>query len=340
MHGLTIIKCHMRECGILMHISSLPYRYGCGNLGAQARHFADFLNASGVKVWQMLPIHPTGFGNSPYQSLSLFAGNPYFIDPVAHLEQGLLKQSELEETSCGRVDYGMLFNTRIALLKTAYDRAGRPRFEEFVMQKSWPWDYALFMALKARYGFAGLGDWPRDIRAREAAAMSQIIPLIEDNAWFYVFLQKLFFEQWRGFKAYANNRGIKLLGDMSMYAALDSADVWSQPEIFQLDAQLEPSAVAGVPPLSGFAAALSPEQQAHITAYTGSEPCEGLMRAALGSVCRLCILPMQDVLSLGSSARMNTPASAEGNWSWQMDFDAATPELAAKLLKLKLFGRA
>lgn len=245
-----------RSSGILMHISSLPNRFGIGALGREAYVYVDFLVRAGQRYWQLLPMGPTGYGDSPYQLFSSFAGNPYFIDIGLLIEEGLLTEDEARPHFCpayaGGVDYGSLHARRFGLLRLAFER-GRYREEAaqaaFAKENAaWLADYALFMALKAHFGMASFTEWPADIRLREAGALDRYRDLLAEEAAFYAYTQYLFFHQWRSFRAYAQAQGIRLIGDLPIYVALDSADVWSRPDIFQLGEDRRPLWVSGVPP--------------------------------------------------------------------------------------------
>jgi 4-alpha-glucanotransferase len=244
-----------RMSGIVLHITSLPGPYGVGTMGAGARAFCDFLVKAGQRVWQILPLSPTGFGDSPYQSCSAKAGNPYLIDLDTLVEENLLTRAEvdsLEVTDCpDSVDYGLLYQTRLPLLRKAYERGkGDPGAEKFYKaQGKWLSDYALYMALKKSYGMAGLADWPdKEVVARKPAALKKARERLSDEINFHMYLQYIFFTQWKALKAYAAERGILIFGDLPIYVAEDSVEVWTMPELFQLKAPGKPSRVAGVPP--------------------------------------------------------------------------------------------
>lgn len=237
----------MRQSGVLLHISSLSSPYGIGTLGKEAYEFVDFLQSAGQRWWQMLPIGPTGYGDSPYQSLSAFAGNPYFIDLRILEQQGLLQKSEFDQIHWGAegaVDFGALFEYRLNVLRCAQDRFFKDPptdFDEFCrIHSDWLEPYAEFMTLKEKFG-GGREDWAPSFRRRETA------PPIESSD-FYKMLQYLFFEQWQALKSYAHQKGIYLLGDIPIYVASDSSDVWDYPDGLQLDAEGRPVAVAGCPP--------------------------------------------------------------------------------------------
>ncbi len=251
----------MRKAGILMPIFSLPSPYGIGTLGADARAFADFLARSGQSCWQMLPVGPTGYGDSPYQSFSSFAGNPYFIDLDELAADGLLRPSEFGPLDWGddacAVDYGRLYAQRFAVLRVACGRllANRPSdFDAFCAQQTdWLEDYALFMALKTRCGGASWFVWPQPLRLREAGALAKARAELAAELDFWRAVQYLFFRQWSALKAYVNAKGVCIIGDLPIYVSADSADVWANPEQFQLDENGMPTEVAGCPP-DGFSA--------------------------------------------------------------------------------------
>lgn len=246
-----------RKSGILLPILSLPSRYGIGTLGREAYHFADFLREAGQTYWQLLPLGPTSYGDSPYQSFSTFAGNPYFIDLELLAEDGLLCPEELADLDQGSdpryVDYARLYAQRFPVLRRAFqrgfprDRAAVERFAE--ENRRWLPDYALFMAVKQHFGMVSWLEWPdEDIRLRRPAALARYRRELAEDINFYTYLQYLFFQQWEALRAYVHSRGLTLIGDLPIYVALDSADVWAEPTFFQLGEDLLPTEVAGVPP--------------------------------------------------------------------------------------------
>ena len=244
----------MRESGILMHITSLPGPYGIGTMGKNAYAFVDFLEAAGQSYWQILPLTPTGFGDSPYQSSSACAGNPYLIDLDRLVKEGLLKKKEIEATRWGtdpqRVDFGTMYIERNKVLKLAYSRfvpdAG---YEAFVAaNESWLADYGLFMALKEENGGKPWLDWPEELKCRDEKALSRKRTELADAIALQYFLQYKFDQQWNELRSYANQKGIRIIGDVPIYVPLDSADVWATPELFQLDEERRPKVVAGCPP--------------------------------------------------------------------------------------------
>ncbi|MDY4041192.1 MAG: 4-alpha-glucanotransferase [Collinsella sp.] len=251
----------MRRAGILMPVSSLPSPHGIGTLGAAARGFLDFMREAGQSVWQVLPIGPTGFGDSPYQSFSSFAGNPYLIDLDDLASEGLLAPEEYEGLPWGddplRVDYGALYRLRLPVLARAVARLRRERAAELAAfcerERGWLDDYALFMALKARFDGRPWGMWPDPYRLREPAALAGARAELAEEIALWQGVQFLFFHQWEALRAHAAAAGVEILGDLPIYAAGDSADTWAAPEAFQLDDDLRPTEVAGCPP-DGFSA--------------------------------------------------------------------------------------
>lgn len=246
----------VRGSGILLPISSLPSDYGIGTFGGQAFRFIDFLKDAGQKYWQVLPIGPTSYGDSPYQSFSAFAGNPYFIDLDILTEEGLLKPGEAGSFFWGdnedSVDYATLFQSRFAVLRTAFSRsrhADTAEYGQFCEENAyWLEDYCLYMALKFEFENKEWLLWPEDIRFRRPAAVRQYSEKLRAEMDFWKFCQFEFYRQWNRVKAYANQRGIRVIGDIPIYAALDSADVWANSALFQLDSRRRPTKVAGVPP--------------------------------------------------------------------------------------------
>lgn len=246
----------MRTSGVLMPISSIPSPYGIGTMGKQARKFVDFLVKGGQKYWQILPICPTSYGDSPYQSFSSFAGNPYFIDLEYLCKDKLLTKKECESFQWGSnpkyVDYGIMYESRYALLRKVYARFTKKEpqdFEKFCEnEKQWLDDYALFMALKDANGGQAWSNWDKSLRLREKKAMEEATEKYSEEIRFYKMLQYLFYQQWNALKTYANEAGIEIIGDVPIYVAGDSADVWANPDQFYLDKNLEPIEVAGCPP--------------------------------------------------------------------------------------------
>lgn len=487
----------MRKSGILLHITSLPSPGGIGTLGREAYAFADFLADAGQRLWQVLPTGPTGFGDSPYQPLSAFAGNPCLLDLGLLAEAGLLPATApgTADLQSDAVSYSELYAQRRSLLRAACARffAAPPSdFRDFCQKEAaWLDDYALFMALKEAHDGAAWQSWEASLRFREPAALRHAAQALQPELQFWRFVQYAFFRQWSALKAYANHRGIELIGDLPIYAAMDSADVWAAPEGFLLDEERRPAALAGCPPdafsedgqlwgnplfdweamrgdgyrwwkrrlsqasrlfdlvridhfrgfesywavpagaqtardgawqpgpglaffqetetargplrviaedlgfltdavrgllrdcgfpgmkvlqfafeggaknpylphnyekscvvytgthdndtTAGWLAGLSKETRARLEQYLGlsarAQPWD-LIRAAWASTADTAIVPMQDLLGLDGSARMNTPSTIGRNWHWRMAAGAASPELAAHLREITaLYGR-
>lgn len=250
----------MRASGVLLPIASLPSKYGIGSFSENAYKFIDQLKAGGQQYWQILPIGPTGFGDSPYQSFSTFAGNPYFIDLDQLIEDGLLTKRECEECDFGNdsrvINYEKVYLNRFPILRKAYKRSNctsNPEFNMFVKENDfWLEDYALYMAIKDSYKGLSWIEWDKDIRLRKKEAIVEYRTKLSDDVEFYKFIQYVFLKHWNKLKKYANKNGIKIIGDIPIYVAFDSADTWANPELFQFDDKLEPIAVSGCPP-DGFA---------------------------------------------------------------------------------------
>lgn len=246
----------MRTSGVLMPISSLPSPYGIGTMGKAARKFVDFLEKAGQKYWQILPICQTSYGDSPYQSFSSYAGNPYFIDLEYLCKDKLLTKKECESFDWGGsikyVDYGTMYVSRYALLKKAYARFVKKVPADYAAfrkkESAWLDEYALFMALKDANGGASWLEWSDDLKFRKSKAIEKARAEYAEEIEFWCMLQYLFFKQWRELKAYANDKNIEIIGDVPIYVALDSADVWANPKQFYLDKNLKPIEVAGCPP--------------------------------------------------------------------------------------------
>ena len=244
-----------------MHLSSLPAPYGIGTMGQCAKDFVDFLKKAGQSYWQILPVCPTSYGDSPYQSFSTFAGNPYFIDLDMLKDEGLLEISEYKdidwESVPYKVNYGALYENRYPLPKIAYHRFIKKEdkdFDTFCEEQSfWLNDYSVFMTIKGLNDGVSWIQWPEALKRREKEAMDAVIAENKEEIGFWKFLQYYFFKQWKELRAYANENGVSIIGDLPIYVALDSADVWANPQMFQLDENLEPTFVAGCPP-DGFSA--------------------------------------------------------------------------------------
>jgi 4-alpha-glucanotransferase len=240
-----------RTAGILLPIFSLPSAYGIGCFSKSAYDFVDWLKAAGQTYWQILPLGPTSYGDSPYQSFSTFAGNPYFISLEALIEEGVLTKEECEAADLGNekqdIAYQKLYENRYPLLRKAYERSRvteNRAYLRFVEENRW-WlsDYALFMAVKSRFDGAAWSGWAEDIRLRYGYAMDYYRRELYFEIEFHQYLQFKFFEQWYALKDYANRQGIRIIGDIPIYVAMDSADTWASPELFQLDATATASIV-------------------------------------------------------------------------------------------------
>ncbi len=245
-----------RSCGVLLPLFSLPSEHGIGTLGRAAYEFVDFLAGAGQSWWQILPVGPAGSGDSPYQSFSSFAGNAYFIDLDLLAEDGLLTEGEIAAASRGSdvqcVDYDALRKSRMPLLRLAAQRGlerGGGDFTGFCRSNAgWLSDFALYMALKEHFGGSAWYEWPEDIRLRRPEAVERCGLALRESTQIYAYVQYLFYRQWDALRAYAHGHGIGIIGDMPIYVALDSADVWAEPEFFLLDEKNVPVEVAGVPP--------------------------------------------------------------------------------------------
>ena len=244
----------MRKSGILMHITSLPGPYGIGSMGKRAYEFVDFLSGAGQSYWQILPLSPTGYGDSPYQSFSTFAGNHYLIELDLLIEEGLLQQEEVDAVCWsedeGRVDYGCLYENRRKILYLAYERfEADETFETFISSNAdWLEDYALFMTLKEKFHGKHWQRWSISLMLRFPEILASYREELAQSIRFHYFLQYKFFQQWKALRSYANQKGIRIIGDVPIYVPLDSADVWANPQLFQLDSVGRPKLVAGCPP--------------------------------------------------------------------------------------------
>ncbi|MDY3121065.1 4-alpha-glucanotransferase [Suipraeoptans intestinalis] len=251
----------MRTSGVLMPVSSLPSRYGIGCFSKEAYEFVDFLKESGQSRWQILPLGPTGYGDSPYQSFSTFAGNPYFIDLEQLIQEGLLDRKDCQEHDWGtqeeQIDYEKIYQGRFPLLKKAHAawRQNKPREWAAFLETEGYWvkDYALYMAVKEAFAGKSWSEWEEGIRVRRPEAVKAYEEKLADQVEFWGFTQFYFQKQWKKLKAYANQNGVSVIGDIPIYVALDSADTWANPKLFQLDEKNIPVKVAGCPP-DGFSA--------------------------------------------------------------------------------------
>ena len=249
-----------RSSGILFHPTSLPGKYGIGTLGKEAYAFIDFLKKSRQKLWQIFPLGPTGYGDSPYQSFSSFAGNPYLIDFDLLIEAHLLSEEDLRDVFFGDneeyIDYGAIYNQKYPLLRKAYENFKssdnhemRENLEHFTRENaSWLNDYSLYISLKNHFNGLPWNEWAHDIKNREHGAMEHYKNELADDIEYHNFIQFLFFKQWGDVKRYANENGIKIIGDIPIFVAADSSDAWANPEIFLFDEERKPVKVAGVPP--------------------------------------------------------------------------------------------
>ena len=437
----------MRSSGVLMHISSLPSPYGIGTMGKEARKFVDFLDKSGQKYWQILPICPTSYGDSPYQSFSSFAGNPYFIDLEILCREKLLKKAECESFPWGSnphyVDYGVMYNSRYALLKKAYVRFMKKQPEDFASfcekEAEWLEDYALFMALKDAHGGIAWFEWEKELKTREQKALSEAKETYADDILFYKMLQYLFFKQWWALKEYVNwgnplfrwdemkkdgyswwTKRIKAMSKLydivridhfrgfdSYYAIPGTDDTarngeWREGPGMDLFHALEkklgklniivedlgfltPSVLklvkdSGFPGMKVVQFAFDSREGSdylphnyptHCVVYTGTHDNDtilgwmntapkasvkfakeylnltkeegynwGMMRGAWASVGDLAIVPMQDIIGVGSEGRMNTPSTLGGNWEWRATADQIDNKLTKRLYKyMQMYGR-
>lgn len=244
-----------RESGILLGISSLPGKYGIGDFGKEAYDFVDFLEKSAQRYWQILPLGPTGYGDSPYQSFSAFAGNPYFIDLDELLKLGLLTKSDIYSAGFaenGRVDYSHLYKEKYRLLRLAFEKSKgslEGALAGFYEEHSW-WlrEFSVFMAIKDSQGGKGWSEWDEDLKHVDSPKVLEFEKRESEGISFWIFTQYFFLKQWLKLKSYANDKGIKIIGDLPIYVSEDSSDLWAYPEYFKLDEELKPITVAGVPP--------------------------------------------------------------------------------------------
>lgn len=248
----------VRSSGLLLHPTSLPSRFGIGDLGPAALQWIDVLVQAEQSWWQILPLGPTGYGDSPYQSFSAFAGNPLLISPEAMVNDGLLDEKEIEDiqVTAERADFGEALEIKTELVQRAWTRFHegdfsqlRSEFETFIeTEKDWLDDYVLFMAIREQQDSKSWQEWPDALRKRDESAISQARTQLEDNIGQHQFRQFLFYRQWNAVRTYANNKGIRLIGDIPIFISSDSADVWANPKLFLLDEDNRPTVVAGVPP--------------------------------------------------------------------------------------------
>jgi 4-alpha-glucanotransferase len=250
----------MRRAGFLLHPTSLPGRFGVGDLGPEAYRFVDWIALAGGSVWQVLPLCPTSFGNSPYGGAAVFAGNPLLVSPELLVEDGLLAPEAVRGAPRfrdGRVDYDAAIAWKEAVLRRAWEHVGRERtdvlaavdaFAAAPEQSFWLEDWALFSALKSRHGGAHWSEWPEPLRLRDAVALAEARGELAPELAFHRFAQFLFFGQWERLHAHARRAGVLVLGDLPIYVADDCVDVWASPELFQLDAERRPTVISGVPP--------------------------------------------------------------------------------------------
>ena len=244
-----------RSSGVLLHISSLPGEFGIGDFGSGAYNFVDFLYKSGQKNWQILPLGITSYGDSPYQSFSAFAGNPYFIDLNEFIGSGFISREEVKKFDFGedpsKVNYGLLYENKMLLLKQAYSNSKDLIIEDlegFVKENyGWIRDFALFMAIKESYGNISWLEWDRQYKIYNSKEVLDFEKKYKDEIYFWVFTQYYFWKQWKKLKEFANKKGIKIIGDLPIYVSTDSVDVWKDPHLFKLDKDFQPIAVAGVP---------------------------------------------------------------------------------------------
>ncbi|MGL5316628.1 MAG: 4-alpha-glucanotransferase, partial [Peptostreptococcaceae bacterium] len=237
-------------------ISSLPSKYGIGSFSKEAYEFIDILKETNQSLWQILPLGPTSYGDSPYQSFSTFAGNPYFIDLEELIKEGLLTEEECSKYDWGDnetyIDYGKIYSSRFKILKKAYERSNIKNNKNYIEYSNknywWLHDYALYMAIKDSLDSKSWIEWNQDIRVRTISKINFYEETLKEEIELYKYIQYLFFTQWSKLKAYANKNGVSIVGDLPIYVSLDSADTWSNPNLFQLDKDCKPIAVAGCPP--------------------------------------------------------------------------------------------
>lgn len=245
-----------RGAGLLLPISSLPSPYGIGTLGKEAYKFVDYLVEAGQKYWQVLPVGPTSYGDSPYQSFSAFAGNPYFIDLDYLVEEGLITKAQIKKFPWGDnaeyIDYATVYGSRFQILRMAFNNSTYAETKEYAQfekdNEYWLDDYSLYMAVKFKFDNQEWSKWDYDIKVRQPEAIDRYKEELKDDIAFWKFCQFKFFEQWNKLRVYANESGIEIIGDIPIYVAMDSADVWAHKDLFELDEDFEQINVAGVPP--------------------------------------------------------------------------------------------
>ena len=246
-------KLSTRTSGILLPVSSLPSKYGIGSFGKAARRWVDFLHQAKQSYWQILPLSPTGFGDSPYQSFSAFAGNPYFIELDELKTEGLLDESDFKNIqwykSKNNIDYAALYKHRESVLRKAYSRfCDNKTLDSFIEENTWLKDFGLFMTIKQLQGNKSWIDWEEPLLSRTPDAVNKIIEEKAEEIRYYAFVQYMFYSQWKNLKDYANEKNIRIIGDIPIYVSMDSADVWASPELYQLDENNIPTEVSGCPP--------------------------------------------------------------------------------------------
>lgn len=245
-----------RSAGILLPLSSLPSPYGIGAMGEDAYRFIDFLHASGQKFWQVLPVGPTSYGDSPYQSFSAFAGNPYFIDLAALCKEGLIEKKKIDKINWGanehKVDYARVYEIRFKVLREAYTKSSHkdePEYLAFCSENAdWLDDYCLFMSVKGRFDNVEWLKWDDDIRTRKPEALKKYKDELSEEIGFWKFIQYKFFQQWKKLRDYAHDKSVSIIGDIPIYIAMDSADAWANTDQFWMDEEKRPVKVSGVPP--------------------------------------------------------------------------------------------